>query len=374
MNNIQLFQKQKNKNINILENLIYVGDANLNTLIEDGDYSVICSSGSIKNQPTDVGNLARLNVKNCIDSGGYKYVFQTYTDLYRSCKRRSSSYIDQPPTVWYEWICNNFVTGGYLHIYISKNGNNNNTGLSPDFPVLTVNKTIEIANSITFYNSNSCIYLHFGKGDWGDITFNNLPYYIHICPYDGNTPTEYSEELPKFNVLSFTGGMGRITGIYSDIVETVHMYLDISIGYKHINTFYAGYNSYISVNNSSDVSNVYEIGNPSRNYIFRLGNRSTISMNYIKFRLSENITNAENFLDIRQASIWEDYWNTPVFDYNGYTFTGKKIYAGRGSNIITKKLTNNSGINDNINEMFGTGYYIERGTIINGFPSETLSA
>lgn len=171
-------------------NPVYLGDVDFNTVLETGSYGVACESGQIKNQPTNSGVVSLLTVNNI--NG---FIYQEFSNPFEKFIRRSGG-ITNTPITWSGWNCV-FCSKGNITIYISKNGNDAYLGISPDYPVLTVSRAIEVANSIIFGVSNAYVAFNFGAGDWGDILFESLPYTIYIQPYDNTTHVEYSDELPE---------------------------------------------------------------------------------------------------------------------------------------------------------------------------------
>lgn len=349
---------------------VFVGSSvDANTLTETGSYVFGLGENAYENHwPIQKAITAMCEVRRDGNTIEQRLSGTVIGDWIRRSSNGGESW-----TGWYLFsLVNNTAN---IDIYISKNGNNTNTGLSPEFPVLTADRAVEIANAIILNRVNSTVYFHFGAGDWGDITFNNLPYFLHILPYDGNTPTEYSEDLPKFNNLIFNFCNVLLTGVYvNKLSASNNTILNINIGYKHINSYSINNCSFAQLYNSAANTNIYEIGNPpeNSNTIF-LDADSIFLLNKITFKLSENVSNAGQFLRIFQGGLWCDYHGDPVFDYNGFTFSGKKISLERGSSIITHKTDTTNGINTNINDMFGTGYNIHEGVIINGISTGNVN-
>ena len=383
---IRLFQKQKNINKEILnlENInkafnngqlgdpVNLGDIDFNEVLETGIYSVRCDSGSIKNQPLINSVCAYLKVYKVIDTSVTDrldyFVYQEYVTPYCIYLRRTNSPISNNPITWGDWRLVIWLGNGYTHLYISKNGNDNNSGLTPDQPVLSVSKLIGIANAFNLASENPLFYFHFGSGEWGDVKFINIPYYVSIVPYDG---TQYYESVPDevahFNLLHIQNcNFFTLQSVNVNVLNVQNSTGSLARGWNRINCLYVNNNSYFSMNNDS--KNLYEVGQSFSNYngCINIENNSTLWMQQQNFKLYENVT-FNSFMYITRCSKFMDTNTIFIgFDYNGFTFTGKKASINGLSIFLSTGANLEGGVPPVINNFFGTGFNAGKGCNIDG--------
>lgn len=250
------------------------------------------------------------------------------------------------------------------YIYLSKNGSDKNLGLLPDYPVLTTERAMEVANAIKFTSSNRVVRLCFGAGDWGDITFNSLPFDLYIYPYDKSIPNEYSESLPKFGFLSFTSCKAVITGIVADHIDSNYSQIEISAGYKRINSLYAKLFSNIYIKADPSVAGDYEIAQSTAEYIFYVENYSSLVLFYgLNIKLVSNISTNRFFGVYIGSNLFIP--DNVTFNTNGFTFTGSKLRIDPGCSMIAMNESERYAV---ANKIPGESYNMQKGALYNGYP------
>lgn len=353
-----------------LDDIPFLGNKDANTLTETGTYYVsIVTDGAYnvyENHWPSNALSARTKVIVSRSKENSEVLIQQIIHPNQSWIR-SKNQADG----WTRWIPI-YIHSGSTHIYLSKSGSDNNTGLSPDYPVLTVGRALEIAGAVKFTNStNNHIYFRFGAGDWGNITFANLPHLILISPYDGAIHYEYSEDLPKFTTITLY--CIPYCAIYSPIVENLQVMYNslclIAEGWKRINYIYVVHNSETRMYGKTGVENIWEIGNT------RQSNSAVViceyfSMFYLtgntKIRLIENNT-ANYFLYL---SFMDRAFLGKTCEYllNNFTFSGGKTYMLQGSNLVSDDtIPNIDTMPLVVSKMFGTNHFVHKGASINNF-------
>ena len=355
MNNIQLFQKQNNKNINILKDIqsvidlgintgqlgdpIFLETCNANDLIETGVYIVNIYNSGLNNNWPITDTVAALVIVYHLDNNITYQLLLASKNIF--LKRRLNSRGE-----WEKWIsvC---LSSNYLTFYISKDGDDNNIGISPDYPVASIDRAIEIANSITFSNPNSTIIFLLGSGNWGNVYFRVLPYNLTIKPYDNTLHTEYSSELPVFDSLTFDNT--KTVGLQNLCIKRLTAYsstIYITSGYKEISYISTNDTSHINFSSGSVDTNILgirQLENNNSYFIYNSQFNSIIQFGNINIKLLENINNGNKSLfyaDTYGKFLFNNS-SSMTFSANGFTFSGTKLNINDSSDIYihTTKLT-----------------------------------
>ena len=222
--------------------------------------------------------------------------------------------------------------GSSLTIYISKSGTDNNTGVDNAHPVLTINRALKIADGWKPTQPDITVKLCLGEGDWGDVTFSSLPYTLSIYPYDGVAATSYSESLPKFGTLSFSGTVyALVRGVVADVLDAnAGAFVDISNSVTRFGQLRSRYSSTIDVYNSTlEVVNTGSSLDAIRTYT---GGRIVVGADST-CKVVENISVATAFLYMTSCS---DILNLEAITFSvesGIQVTGKKYAISPGSSV-----------------------------------------
>lgn len=348
------------KDVGQIGELAYVGEVDANTLIEPGNYSAISSAtnGYANHFPVVSTNPIRISVKENED-----FVYQEAKLAWGNFSR----HMTKANSEWSNWLPS-FLSLSNLSIYISKNGNDANTGFSSSYPVKTFNRALEIANSVTFSNSNASIIFRVGAGNWGNITLEGLPYSAHIVPYDGSSPTEYSEELPVFGVMAiWSSPFIRIRGIVANQLQVRAARCLVQAGYKRINWVRGSEGGTILFEGSANpATNIWEIASGGvTNDVIQLYTFGSFNLDTCTVRLVDNLTKSQFLTMDSSAHYYTSNADNVIFDLNGHTFTGKKCLLRAGSHFTSKGGFTN-GVPIGLDNLFGSGWNIESGVILNG--------
>lgn len=278
------------------------------------------------------------------------------------------------------WIRNGDTSGAFAEwipvqtsasaIYISKSGNDANTGLDAAYPVLTWARAAQILRGMQAEGSGRTIRIYWGAGDWGNVGFS-FPsnQQIQFWPYDGAIPIAYSASLPKFGTINLYGGTFSFVGCIADfIAANDNCRVQITRGYKRINAVYSGYGSYVDIANGAYVDGeVFEVGQcqAHQGYVLAASNNSVLNVGRTTFKLVENVTD-DRFLSIGNLADAVLH-NAITFNANGKTFTGRKVTADPGgSRISSGEGISESGLLPVLDRMFGYSFLISRGTLLDG--------
>lgn len=308
-------------------NAINKGAVNLDTLVVPGNYLVNTTSSGWESRhcPQYLSEKTPIRV---VSDGSIIYQNIEYIDAQWS--RRSTD----GGASWSYWYPS-FINANEIIIYISKSGSDTNTGLSNGYPVLTVNRALQIATAKNQNNSNSQgrIILRFGAGSWGTLTFRSpLVSNIEIYPFDGATPTAYSTSLPVFDVIhaynTFLVICGCVVNKYINAVYGAFVY--VSAGYKRIGAISAYYHSFFMFASQNAATNLWEIpaGTITDNVLY-IGEHSGFYSGYLHIKLAANMTKTQ-FFGLSRTATADFYGGRTVIDSSSYTFTGKKyaLYGG----------------------------------------------
>lgn len=254
-----------------------------------------------------------------------------------------------------------------LTLYISKNGNDTNSGLAPEAPVLTIGKAIEIANAAIGNQPGFYVRLRIGAGNWGNITFENLPYQLELAPYDGNTPSAYSADLPLFGTLRFDFCFAVLKGVICDeLLSYYSSYVNVRGGWKSINSMTANNNGHIYCSNNDASTDILEVRNSTKAPI-TVNSSGFISLGACTLKLMEDCTQNLSFLRLYDGARFSISSNA-VLDMNGHTYAGAKLIAVEGAEIY---MTSGSAsveplFDDFLAKLPGSITTCKKGVIFNG--------
>ena len=226
--------------------------------------------------------------------------------------------------------------GSGLALYISKSGNDNNTGMDSAHPVLTINRALQIANGWKPSYIGGYVKFCIGEGDWGDVTFTGLPFQLKITPYDGATPTAYSESLPKFGTLSSYHSDVNVYGVDANILDANGKgFLSIN-GYNRFGTLrarYGGINYPVASTSGFEIKSI-----DSHEVVFDSYNAGTIIMNgTTKFKVIENLTLSRGFVRAFYTN-FHRLDSASITLNSGVKVTGKKYVLGERLSVDASKV------------------------------------
>ena len=337
-----------------------------NTLIVDGNYAsngVVAFTVAANNAPYTGSYSANINV---VSNGN---MIRHMLNIGSSIQYTRHS-LDGGAS-WSGWMSIG-GTKDSVTIYVSKSGSDNNTGYDSAYPVATIARAIQIAKGTMPRASNGSVALCIGEGNWGDVSFYDLPFLIQIYPFDKTTPLEYSTSIPVFGNVVFRNTRADIFGIIASCIECVYQSeVYIGKGYKKIGRFYIvrdGFIEFASDNSETNVLDIFE--NSINSPVFDVYAGGTVYIaGYLHILLSENIN--KTFVSIGQFGHFYTYNGRCVFDSTDAVNTGKKAVLYHNANFDTNELGSNTLPTFLTSTLPGTGYTIEKGATINGIPYGT---
>lgn len=337
-----------------------LGNTHLDTVIVDGFYVGGTNSAYHSEEygyPQTNSNSTFLRVISAD-----KYILQileTNAELWRRTSTNSGA-------SWHGWLSSGGTHGATIRLYVSKSGSDFNTGLSADTPLQSISKAIRIASGMSSGLVTASVQLMLGEGDWGNVTFRSLPFWLDIFPYDGSTPTAYSESLPKFgDVIIRDMNVGLYGLVANTLIAQWNAYVAVIIGYKRIGSVIARDNSVVYFNSQNAVTNVWEItGDSTQNYVLNTFTNSYIFMEYLHLRLAENVSKTA-FFSVAHTGTLSVYKGRTLYDASAYTFTGKKSILANAAVVTTNE---DAGVATFFTDVLpGTEAEIRDGAIINGW-------
>ena len=193
-----------------------IGDAvakaasvDVDSLVNSGIYHTLVNGGIANNHPV-----------NSTAGGAIVRVYRQSTTIHQVWRSigeglEFTRYSTDSGASWSGWKPVGGTSASSLIIYISKAGSDLNTGLDSAYPVLSINRALEIANELYPTNSGSSVTFRVGDGDWGSLDLRSLPYYLVIEDYNATTSGVYSENYPVFSSISLHHSYCELRNIVS---------------------------------------------------------------------------------------------------------------------------------------------------------------
>ena len=297
----------------------------LDTLTTDGNY--ISVGVSVENGWPYSSSGAVCSVR--VSSNGTT-VYQT---LYCSGEGVWQRYSTNSGSSWSKLVPIS-TRGSRLVVYISKSGNDNNTGTDNAHPVLTINRALQIANGWKPSYTGSYVRFYIGEGDWGSITLNRLPYYLLITSYSGDNATEYSSSLPHFSTITSAGSMLYLGSVVSDrITSTYNGVIVISDHYVRLATIRSQRGSIVIINGGSNAYPVEIVSRDNHDSVYKVDNFGQIChLGARTINVVENLNLSNCFAAARtHASIC--FGGTNIQLNSEVSVTGKKYIINKTGSI-----------------------------------------
>lgn len=324
-------------------------ETDADSLTVQGNYYIVGDTAgwAANHWPDSVGNNCRLSVYYM-----NQIIIQEYVSKVGGAWKR---YSDNGGASFSGWQPLLETSGGHTQVFVSKSGNDANTGLDSGYPVQTMARAFEVADALAT-KANSNVNFYIGAGDWGEL-YVCRPYYVAFWPYDGGIPTEYSAELPRFSHLQFQKTIGLVHGIVARLAaENSCVYCPDSwmrlLGVIAIN------DSFLSVANSANV----EFEGTDEWQTIQVSSLALVYANAIKIKLVANTSNKNGFIYVGLGGtlvLGSEF----TVDLNGFSQNGRKAYIEAGGDLIDYR---NVRDDYSINKLPGTGFYISNGGCING--------
>ena len=339
-------------------NAITLAGKNINTITVDGNYVDGGNSKTVEmGYPVDTNSTTVLNVYSV---GSIIHQFLSFnSDQYwhRYSANKGAS--------WNGWVCVCSASDmSQRAIYVSKSGSDTNTGLSKEYPVLTIKRAMQIAGGLVSKLPNPIIKLCIGEGDWGSVTFCSLPFVLNIFPFDGANATEYSSSLPKFSTIFSNGGAVSLFGVVCEFLDcSSNGFVLVSGYYNRVATMRSRHGGIIEIDGGSNSSYPLEIiSRANHDYVYQTYNAGCIvHLGARKVNIIENLNLSQQFLACNTCSTII-MSGAQISKNSGVTVTGRKYNIQKGS-IVT-------GIT--VDALPGTiDGNIDKGAILDGIPYGT---
>lgn len=298
---------------------------NIDSLVVTGRYLVYPQFGA------EIGYPEKYNAYSVLK------VYRAGGALYQELIEREvtwTRYSTDSGASWGGWTPHGSSRGGAV-IYLSKSGSNLNTGLEPEYPVLTVDRAFKIADALALGRPNASVTFCFGAGDWGDVSINPKSYNVVLAPYDNTVPTAYSTSLPVFGSIYVYGTIVYLKGICAAAIGSFYgAYISVSLGYKKLGFITAGYYGTIYFSSENAATNLLEIYNSATNTlntgIFQASYGGQIIISYLHLKLISN--NTSNYGLIYVGGGGTIYCNThgAIWNSTTYRWTGNKLQVNNG--------------------------------------------
>ena len=336
----------------------------LDSLVVQGNYMCNATQGVAKNHPETLANsLALVRVYR-----RQNFIMQLWSFVTRQYARQSTN----GGASWGGWHSLGGVMGGNINIYISKSGSDSNTGLDSAYPVLTIGRAIRLAYMLMTGVADSNITLRIGAGDWGNLTMRGFSGQLRIMPYDGVAHTEYSDELPVFNNLSFYGcqAIACVSLVVNVLGAFNSSFVGVPAGYKRFGRVTSNTGSLLYFDSSNAATNVLEIIPQTVNTAacFDVHNFGKIYFEYLNIKIASNLTYTSAFISVGNGAEARFSKGRTVFNVSGGSVTGMAYSIGSGAKVVVA----NDRFDGDTPEWFSTvpgtvAGILSKGCIINGF-------
>ena len=315
-----------------------IGDAinktgtDLDTLTVTGKY--LFRGGTVeKHFPWDIPE-ASLTVVEVYRAG--VHIFQTLTySSGQQWMRRSANTGGE----WLAWmpVQGQYGQNAHISIYISKSGSDDNTGLDSAYPVLTINRALEVARGIVPSRGTYGVKFCIGEGDWGNVSFESLPFNLRIYPYDGNAPTQYSDSLPTFTGLYVISSDVWVEGIVVNGSLTATRGANVIVqSYNKAAVWQAHYGGALQIDSSTAPIETGAISN--QQFVFRSYNGGVLVIAGTRtLSVVENLNLSAGFLSMDRGGAFNGADLITCETAEGITVTGKKYALLRGSCVTCDK-------------------------------------
>ena len=328
-----------------------INGRDLDSIINSGFY--IGTEGTIENhfpRTTNVNYL--LNVKRLNTVIRQILIMRSVEIWIRTSTNSGSS--------WGPWCSVGYTSNDNIVIYISKSGSDSNTGLDSAYPVLTIDRALELAKQLYNGRSNKIVTFCVGEGDWGSITLNSLPYYLQITSYSGDNATEYSSSLPHFSKILAENTLVNIGSVVCDFIDsTANSTILVSQKYNRIGTLRARHGGVIEIDGGASAVPIDIISRTNHDYVY-----STYNFGYIchlgarTVNIVENLTLSGGFILANTHSNLS--MNGAVINVQeGVTVTGAKYRISDASSVSGVSLDSLPGTVNGSKDV---------GAIIDGLP------
>lgn len=263
----------------------------LNLIKESGSYISFSTKKELHypNIYTDKEEISSLSVSNIDNKTIQILSLGKYTELIRTCT----------DDVWNGWTClggilNKDLPSNDISVYVSKEGDDNNSGLTQEDAVATIDEAFKRLYSINLFSGESNFRLRLGPGDWGTCIIDSFPYCLVISSFSDIPYSEYNENIPRFaSFLVRDCSNILIENIDSDFIDCRHnSYIRFNEYYHKIGYMQCCYHSTIGITAGA----IFEIIPGSHNCLFHLyTNASVLSGSNVTLKFTDTTTYTDIF-------------------------------------------------------------------------------
>ena len=264
---------------------------------------------------TDKEEMSSLFVSNINNKIIQILTLGKYTELIRTCT----------DNIWNGWTClggifNSDSPSNDISIYVSKNGDDNNSGLTQDDAVATIDEAFKRLYSLNLFSGESNFHLRLGPGDWGTCIIDSFPYCLVVSSFSDTPYSEYNENIPHFTSFLVRDCSNiLIENIDSDFIDCRHnSYIRFNQYYHKMGYIQCCYHSTIGITSGA----TFEITPGSRTCLFHLyTNASVLSGSNVTLKFSDTTTCTDIFYIKHSKCIYAGDFTVEGEDFltvNGY--------------------------------------------------------
>ena len=303
----------------------------LNSLLVDGWYA---SSGKFVGSlehhfPENNNGVWSLHV-----SANGNHVHQVLSNGARHWSRFSTT----GGASWDSWYLGNTYYTSQFAIYVSKSGDDANTGLDSAYPVKTLTRAIRLAKDMVSPSLNAIVKFCIGAGDWGNLTIYSAPFNVVLSAYDGYDGTAYSESFPVFGTISVENSNVTIGNCIITKANSLFNGNLRLVNYNKIGSIEAFEFSLVVLTNSA----ILEVGTTNPGYLFRStwGGYFLFNPKSVTFTESVSYSTGVFRIDSDSSILFES--SNPWKVADGVTVTGRKYVAHAPAQISNKSFAENT--------------------------------
>lgn len=183
----------------ILDRSVSLTAVDLNTLVHQGSYNVY--NVTLNHHAPVAADAVIVNVIYWGDDN----IVQQLRVVHNYANQEFYRISYDNGATWQRWVCEEYrIRSSDIHIYVSKDGSDSNTGLTKTDALLTVEAAIHQMKGCV-PGSNGSFFLHFGPGDWGTLylySFMGRSARVFVVGTDTGTETTAPSSIASFDEIS----------------------------------------------------------------------------------------------------------------------------------------------------------------------------
>lgn len=182
----------------ILDRSVSLTAVDLNTLVHQGSYNVY--NVTLNHHAPVAADAVIVNVIYWGDDN----IVQQLRVVHNYANQEFYRISYDNGATWQRWVCEEYrIRSSDIHIYVSKDGSDSNTGLTKTDALLTVEAAIHQMKGCV-PGSNGSFFLHFGPGDWGTLylySFMGRSARVFVVGTDTGTETTAPSSIASFDEI-----------------------------------------------------------------------------------------------------------------------------------------------------------------------------